>query len=272
MKHTPPLACMELMWGSVAGEKFEPWLREIAAIGFDGIGIREATVQPFYADPKSFTALLGRHGLALGAVYAEVHVDFPRYEALCRFMQAVNCENLVLYGGRGPAKKDREIMAQLMNHIASIAAPFDVVTMHHHHTSTFSETMEQTEHVLSLTNPETFGVFCDVGHATKDFAGHPEGKRAQIFMERNWPRVQMIEFKDWNPQGELSIELGQGRADYPSLFRFLDEKKYGGWIVFEQNSPCGNKTPAQCAKNSFEFVVAQAVNLRKEFATAKSTS
>jgi len=144
MKHTPPLGCMELMWGTVAGEKFEPWLREIAAIGFDGAGCREATLQPYFADPKSFTELLNRHGLALAAAYAEVHVDFPRYEALCRFMQAVNCDNLVLYGGRGAAKKDREAMAQLLNHIASIAAPFNVIAMHHHHTNTFSETMEQT--------------------------------------------------------------------------------------------------------------------------------
>ena len=245
---------MELMWGGVAGEKFEPWLREIQSIGFAGVGCRASTLEPFFAEPQKLHALLKTYGLELASVYSEVHVDFVRYEALFNFMQAMNCENLVLHGGRGPAKADREIMARLLGHIGALAARFGLKAMFHHHTNTFSETMEQTEHVLSLTRPEHFHVFCDVGHATRDFIESPVKDRARIFLERNWKRLQLIEFKDWRPDGELSIEVGQGEADYASIFALLHERKYAGWIVFEQNSPNNGKTPGACAKGSFEFV------------------
>src|SRR5436190_242916 len=130
----PKLACMELMWGGVAGEKFEPWLREIHSIGFTGVGCRATTLEPFFAEPQKLQALLKQHELELASVYSEVHVDFVRYEKLFKFMQAMNCENLVLHGGRGPSKADREIMAKLLDHIGGMAARFGLKAMFHHHT------------------------------------------------------------------------------------------------------------------------------------------
>ena len=253
-KCSPKFACMELMWGGVADEKFEPWLREIHSLGFAGVGCREKTLQPFIENPAALKQLLNKYKLELAVVYSELHFDFVRYQKLFHFVQAMGCVNLCLHGGRGGTSADRELFARVLDHIGGMAATFGLKAMFHHHTDTFSETMEQTEHVLKLTNPKNFYAFCDVGHATKDFIEVPVRERARTFLERNWDRIAMIEFKDCDASGSLSIEVGQGQADYASVFSFIDEHAYNGWIVFEQNSPNNNKTPLECARGSFDYV------------------
>jgi inosose dehydratase len=126
--------------------------------------------------------------------------------------------------------------------------------MHHHHTNTLAETMEESELLLAEVPSKNFFCFCDTGHATKDFIRQPIKERALGFLERNWPRVRYIECKDWTAATEFSTDLGRGDANFAAIFPLLHERNYSGWITVEQNSPSAGSTPAECARRAFEFL------------------
>lgn len=248
------LACMELIWGGVEAEKFEPWLHEVAAIGYAGIGCREVFLRRFFDRPDEFQALLTKHKLELASVYTPVHIDFVQYEQLLRFMKTMGCANLVLCGGRAVSKEDREPIVKLFSRIADFAREYGVIVMHHHHTHTLAETREESEQLLTDVPSKNFFCFCDTGHATKDFIKQPVKERALGFLERNWERVRYIECKDWTAATEFSTDLGHGDADFAAIFPLLHERHYRGWITVEQNSPSAGSTPAECARRAFELL------------------
>ncbi|MBA3710082.1 MAG: hypothetical protein H0W83_14830, partial [Planctomycetes bacterium] len=96
---TPPFACMELMWGDVSGAKLEPWLDEIRAIGFTGVALRRTTLEPFFAEPARFAAMLASRGLALAGAYTTIDTPAAEIERACGFLRELGCRDLVLHGG-----------------------------------------------------------------------------------------------------------------------------------------------------------------------------
>lgn len=145
-------------------------------------------------------------------------------------------------------------VTDLLDQMGEIALSCDILACYHNHTNHTGETLEETERLLSLTDATKFFGFLDVGHATKDFVGHPVKSRAPLFLERNWDRIRFLEFKDWSPQHGLRTEVGAGEADWESVFRIVKERGYSGWITVEQNGPMGEKTPLESARASRDFI------------------
>lgn len=104
-------------------------------------------------------------------------------------MQSLNCPHLVCIGGLATAEADFRDTADLLDQVGQIALEYGVRAGFHNHTDTRGETMEETQKLLDMTDPQKFFGFLDIGHATKDFTGHPVEKRAAIFVERNWDRI-----------------------------------------------------------------------------------
>jgi len=124
----------------------------------------------------------------------------------------------------------REI-ADVLNQMGEIALEHDILACYHNHTETVGETLEETEALVSMTDPAKFFGFLDAGHATKDFAGHPVAKRVAMFLARNWDRIRFIEFKDWSPEHDRNVVLGQGETDWDAVFGIIKKRGYSGWIT-----------------------------------------
>ena len=46
----------------------------------------------------------------------------------------------------------------------------------------------------------------------------------------------MCIFKDRKADGSWAV-MGEGEIDYPGIVRYLEETRYGGWIMVEDESP-----------------------------------
>jgi sugar phosphate isomerase/epimerase len=244
---------MELMWGDVSGARFEAWLDEVRALGFEGVAVRSMYVQPFLSEPRAFAELLKKRKLALAGVYLRIDEAPAQLDAICAFMNQTGCSDLILYGGTAATEAERAAAAKNIDALGAKAAAHGIVATYHHHSGNYFETMEQTEAFIQRTDPRHVGIFCDTGHAAQDFEGHPRERRALIFLERNWARVRYIEFKEWSPERGLSTELGQGPTDFDGIAALILRKNYPGWITLEQNAPTPDSKPGECAGRSLRF-------------------
>ncbi|MBA3710288.1 MAG: TIM barrel protein, partial [Planctomycetes bacterium] len=150
----------------------------------------------------------------------------------------------------------------------ALAAPYGVRISFHHHTGVPFETYEETAQLLRDTDPQHVHLFCDTGHATKDFTEFPVARRAYELLSRHWDRLCYLEFKDWSPQAEFATDLGDGQADFTAIARLVVERGWDRWIVLEQNAPANGSTPRQSAARSLRF--AQQLFARKSAASTTS--
>ncbi len=249
------VACMSLMWGGgdFPIQGLPTWLDEVVGAGYEGVALFQRQLLRF-AQESDFRGLLEERDLALASVDYTIDRDFDALRGVCELMQSLNARHLVTIGGLATRDADPAEIAAVLNTIGEAALAYDVHACYHNHTGHTGETLEETEQLLALTDPTKFFGFLDTGHATKDFVGHPVGKRAAMFLERNWDRIDFLEFKDWSEEYELCTEVGAGLCDYDAVFRILKERSYSGWITVEQNGPMGSKTPFECAKASRDFI------------------
>jgi len=133
-----------------------------------------------------------------------------------------------------------------------------VRTVFHHHCAGFVETPAEVETLLSLTDPQVFGLCFDAGHYMFGGGDPLEGLR------RHADRIWHVHFKDCHPeiaararaegwdyfesvrQG-IFCELGQGGVDFPALKAMLESNGYDGWIVVEQDVLPGMGSPKESA-------------------------
>lgn len=253
-KQNIKLACMSLMWGAVdTVYKATAWLDDTAAAGYEGV----ATFDRFLlqlTDEMDFERTISDRGLQLASVDIQIQRDFDRLKQVCEIMQKFGARHLVTIGGLAQRGADMNEIAELLDQMGEIALTYGVRACYHNHTDHTGETLEETEALVGLTDPTKFFGFLDVGHATKDFLGHPVEERAAIFLQRNWERIDFIEFKDWTEEHNLNTEVGAGECNYDGVFSILKEKNYTGWITVEQNGPTGDKTALECAKASRDFI------------------
>jgi len=138
-------------------------------------------------------------------------------------------------------------------------------TVFHHHIGTWVETPEETAKFLERTDPDVLGLVFDTGHYR--FAGGDpvEG------LTRHADRIWHVHFKDHEPnmaaetrkQGWSGVqavehgvfcELGKGDVDFAAVLKKLNELKYNGWIVIEQDVIPGMGTPKESADRNRKYL------------------
>jgi len=231
------------------------WIEDVANAGYAGLATFESELIRF-TDETDFISRIKDKGLALASVDWIIGEDMDSLRRLCDRMRQLECKNLVCLAGLSIRDSGLTIhqLAERLNSAGEVTNEFEIRTCYHHHTNQLGETMEETEQLLHLTDPTLIDGFVDTGHATKDFKDHPVEQRARIFIERNWDRINFIEFKDWSEDTKLCTEVGTGLCDFKSVFNIIKEREYEGWITVEQNGTIDKKLPVESAKASFEFI------------------
>ena len=249
-------AAMSLGWGNPAGDDLPGFLREVKSAGYEGVaGFADVSWEIYIDRPDTFAGLLADHGLALASLDVKVHRDLDTYRKTCAFMARLNCRHLVCLGGVGTVVDDYIALADVLNPIGEIAREHGVRAVYHNGRT--RETFADMDTVLTHTDPEKIFAMCDTGHATRDFIELPVPERAVRFLEKQWDRIDFIEFKDWHPETELNTPVGEGLCDWDAVFALLRARNYTGWITVEQNGqegPRGGRTPFECARISRDFI------------------
>ena len=255
------LACMSHLWGPKAADLAKPgadertraWMTDIAQAGYDGFAAFDELLLGL-AGTGFLAGLVEETGLKLASVDYVIGRDFDRLRRVCEVMQRLGAPHLVTISGLAQRGADMDQIAELLDAIGEVALQYGVRACYHNHTHHTGETLEETEALLARTDPAKFFGFLDVGHATKDFAGHPVEQRAALFLERNWERIDFLEFKDWSEEHDLCTEVGAGRCDYAAVFGILKRKGYSGWITVEQNGPMGDRPRIESVRASCAFI------------------
>jgi inosose dehydratase len=121
------------------------------------------------------------------------------------------------------------------------------------------------ETLLARTDPELVGLCLDTGHYA--YGGGDPLVACRKVGERIWH----VHFKDCHPtvaatareegvdyfeavRRGLFCELGQGEVDFQGILAELCERRFGGWIVVEQDVLPGMGTPLESARRSRDFL------------------
>lgn len=147
----------------------------------------------------------------------------------------------------------------------AVKEKYGMRTVFHHHCGGYVETPAELDQLMELTDPELVGLCLDTGHFA--FGGGDPVEALKKYYSRAWH----VHFKDFDPKvGQLAkekkydyfrsveegvfCELGKGNVDFQAVVAFLNEKKYDGWIVVEQDVLPGMGSPKKCAAHNRQYI------------------
>ncbi len=167
---------------------------------------------------------------------------------------------------QGMNEQQWETFANAANRVArAVMDESGLRTVFHHHVGTWVETPEETARLLGMTDPRILGLCFDTGHY-RFGGGDPIAG-----LKRHADRIWHVHFKDCEPRvaarsrqeqwdGPTSVghgvfcELGKGEVDFPAIRQTLQDMKYDGWIVVEQDVLPGMGTPKDSAKRNRDYL------------------
>lgn len=138
-------------------------------------------------------------------------------------------------------------------------------TVFHPHCGGYVETQDEIDRLMELTDHKRVGLVLDTGHIVYG-GGDP---LSVLHTHRN--RVWHVHFKDCDMKvaamarerglgyleavrAQLFCELGTGVVDFERITDALENSKYEGWIVVEQDVFPGYGSPKESASRSREFL------------------
>jgi inosose dehydratase len=267
-------------------------LDEIRETGYEGTELGDWGFMP--TDPKALKTELKARNLEMLAAFVPVDLSDPGAHAAggevavrtARLLAAVADRPFIVLAddnGVHPVRTNKagriksedgltetqwEIFAAGAQRIArDVYDQTGVRTVFHHHCAGFVETPAEVEKLLSLTDPEVFGLCFDAGHYMFG-GGDPV-----VGLQKHADRIWHVHFKDCHPEiaarskaedwdyfesvrNGIFCELGQGAVDFPALKAILEELAYDGWIVVEQDVLPGMGSPKASAQRNRDYLAA----------------
>lgn len=234
----------------------------IAAAGYQGVEFSNVMIGAYWDRPAELRGALARRGLALAAfayASADGFTDSSREEetlsgadralALAAHFSVPVC----LAGPSSPsheeAPRKRSHAVHLYNEIARRGARGGVtvaVHPHSHHTSLVL-TAEDYDELLAATEASGLMFNPDTGHIVRG---------AQDLMgcfRRHRERIVHVHCKDVDAAGAWR-QMGEGTCDFRTLFDWLSEAGYSGWLISEEESDAARRdVPAAISRNRAYF-------------------
>ena len=275
--------------GEAAG--FAQVLDEMRGTGYQGTELGDWGFMP--TDPEALCAELKSRNLEMLAAFVPVDLSDSKSHAAgvdvalrtARLLAAVADKPFIVLAddnGKHPIRTQNAgrilpeygLTDEQWNTFASGAqsvagAVYDqtgVRTVFHHHCAGFVETPNEIEKLLSLTDPEVFGLCFDAGHYM--YGGGDPVAGLRKYADRIWH----VHFKDYHSEiaarsqaegwdyfesvrNGIFCELGQGAVDFPALKAILEDLSYDSWIVVEQDVLPGMGSPKESAQRNRDYLV-----------------
>jgi len=269
--------------------KQTPWQRfldEVVEAGYENIELGPYGYLP--TDPVRLKEELSRRNLNVSGTFLmgnlEDHNRWPDREktmvGTCELLTAVGGKYVVLIddtytdpftGVRtGPARLVGESWKRLIEATHEIAnraiTQYGLKVAYHPHAETHVEYEDQIEQFLRETDPARVALCLDVGH----FAYR--GGDPVSFMRRHHDRIAYLHLKNVDPEvrkvfhersiafaqaGEMNLfcEPSAGVVNFPAFRDVLNEVRYQGWAVVEQDLyPCPFDKPLPIAKRTRAYL------------------
>jgi len=184
----------------------------------------------------------------------------PDFDKTCAYLEKVGAPRVVVSEQTGSVQGNRELsifsnkpvmsdeewekLARGLEVLGDIAHKHGQELVYHHHLGTVVMTAAETKRLMDMTDPTKVSLLFDTGHA---YVG--DGSVMQILTD-NIDRIKHVHFKDVRPRklaeskaaersfldsflaGMFTVP-GDGTIDFPTVYRFLIDHGYQGWILVE---------------------------------------
>jgi inosose dehydratase len=246
-------------------------IKDISALGFQGIQVRANILKDYGAKPQALKDLLGGYNLEFVALSSGAINMTPGKEQDEILLHARNAKFLADSGGRylqvtdaGRAKgrssaaDDFKRLGNLLTEIGQRVTDLGVRLGYHNHMGTLGQGPEEVDRIMDAADPKYVKLELDIAHY---FQGGGDPVRAIKAYE---DRLLFLHLKDVEHLSSASgyefVELGKGLIDLPAVFAALEQIRFRGWAVVElDNVPDSERkagrSPKDCAIDNKKYLV-----------------
>ena len=166
----------------------------------------------------------------------------------------------ILTGGHKHVMDDAEwkLLCDGLNKLGKIAADRGFKLCFHHHMGTVVQTSEETDRMMSNTDPRYVFLCYDTGHFT--FAGEDPLAMLKKYVDRvghvhlkdmRLPVVEEARKNNWSflqsvRNGAFTVP-GDGNVDFDPVFKVLSDAGYQGWLLVEAEQDPAKANPLEYA-------------------------
>ena len=269
-----------------AENTFQQTVSEMALAGFTGCEIGNK----YPTDPAELKKALDLRGMRIASRWYSSFIltrsmeeEEKDFIANLDFLEAVGANHInvseqsysiqgkvdvpILTGGHKHVMNDEEWdrFCKGLNRLGQIASERGFKLCFHHHMGTVVQTSEETDRMMSNTDPRYVFLCYDTGHFT--FSKEDAVKAAKEF----GPRIGHVHLKDIRPdmmerayaegfkfrkavlEGCFTIP-GDGCVDYPGVFKALHDAHYEGWFIVEAEQDPAKANPLEYAKMARGYI------------------
>ena len=262
-----------------AENTFQQIVSEMALAGFTGCEIGNK----YPKDPAELKKALDLRGMRIASRwYSSFILTRPMEEeekdfsANLDFLEAVGANRInvseqsysiqgqvdtpVLTGGHKHVMNDEEWdrFTKGLNRLGQIAKDRGFKLCFHHHMVTVVQTSEETDRMMSNTDPDLVFLCYDTGHFT--FAGEDPLAMLKKYASRvghvhlkdmRLPVVKKVREENWSflkavREGAFTVS-GDGDVDFDPIFKVLSESGYEGWLLVEAEQDPAKANPLEYA-------------------------
>jgi inosose dehydratase len=244
-------------------------IKDISSLGFTGIqlranaytdfGQRSAELKKMLADAKLELVMFssGNANINTGKDQETIalHVAHAKFVKSLggKFIQITNSSRPK---DREPTEAELVTFGKLLTAIGKQTREIGVETTYHNHMGQLGQKPEEVATILKTTDPAYVSFLLDVAHYQQG-GGDPVAA-----IKKYKSRLKALHIKDVrnnptpsNSAGYQFVEIGQGRVDFPGIFKALDEIHFKGYAIIELDSvPDKAKTPLRCAEISKAYL------------------
>lgn len=244
-------------------------IKDIASLGFKGIQLRANAYTTFGQKVDELKKLLNDAKLDL-VMFSSGNADIntgkdeqtiAMHVTHAKFVKSLGGKFIQITNGsrpkdRLPSEEELITYGKLLTAIGKQTKAVGVETTYHNHMGQLGQTPGEVETILKTTDPAFVSFELDTAHYQQG-GGDPV---AAIKMYKN--RLKALHIKDVrdnptpaNAQGYQFVEIGQGRVDFPGVFKALDDIGFKGYAIIELDAvPDKTKTPLECAGISKAYI------------------
>ena len=241
--------------------------KDIAALGFKGIQLRANTFPVFREKPEDLKLTLDSARLELAmfssgnvGISSDISKEMETHLKHARFIKALGGHSLQITNNSRP--KDRapntEELKQYAKNMSAISKAVleetGIQPAYHNHIHQLGETPDEIDIILNEMDTRYIKLLLDVAHY------HQGGGVPAKAVLKYRDILYATHIKDTRPDSENSsgyrfVELGQGKVDFPAIFKNLNKIGFKGWNIIELDAvPVKGRTALESGQISTNYL------------------
>ncbi|MCA0366028.1 MAG: sugar phosphate isomerase/epimerase [Bacteroidetes bacterium] len=242
-------------------------VKDIAALGFKGIQLRANTFPVFREKPEDLKLTLDSARLELAmfssgnvGISSDISKEMETHLKHARFIKTLGGHSLQITNNSRP--KDRapntEELKQYAKNMSAISKAVleetGIQPAYHNHMHQLGETPDEIDIILNEMDTRYIKLLLDVAHY------HQGGGVPAKAVLKYKDILYATHIKDTRPDSENSsgyrfVELGQGKVDFPAIFKNLNKIGFKGWNIIELDAvPVKGRTALESGQISTNYL------------------